>query len=70
MSAALQLAEQLNERAPNVLASVKDLINEAQVKTLSEQLASERDHFVKNLHHRNAGEGIEAFLQKRKPLYF
>jgi len=70
LSAALQLAEQLNERAPNVLASVKDLINEAQVKTLSEQLASERDHFVKNLHHRNAGEGIEAFLQKRKPLYF
>jgi len=70
LSAALQLAEQLNERAPNVLASVKDLINDAQVKTLSEQLASERDHFVKNLHHRNAGEGIEAFLQKRKPLYF
>jgi len=70
LSAALQLAEQLNERAPNVLASVKDLINEAQVKTLSEQLASERDHFVKNLEHRNACEGIEAFLQKRKPLFF
>ena len=34
------------------------------------QLASERDHFVKNLLHRNAGEGIEAFLQKRKPLFF
>jgi len=67
---ALQLAEQLNERAPNVLASVKDLINEAQANTLSEQLASERDHFVKNLQHRNAGEGIEAFLQKRKPLFF
>jgi enoyl-CoA hydratase/carnithine racemase len=70
LSAALQLAEQLNERAPNVLASIKDLINEAQANTLSEQLASERDHFVKNLQHRNAGEGIEAFLQKRKPLFF
>ena len=70
LSTALQLAEQLNARAPNVLASVKDLINEAPIKTLSEQLASERDHFVKNLLHRNAGEGIEAFLQKRKPLFF
>ena len=70
LSTALQLAEQLNERAPNVLASVKDLINEAQANTLSEQLASERDHFVKNLYRRNAGEGIEAFLQKRKPHYF
>ena len=70
LPAALQLAEQLNERAPNVLASIKDLLNDAQAHTLSEQLASERDHFVKNLHHRNAGEGIEAFLQKRKPRFF
>ena len=70
LSAALQLAEQLNQRAPNVLASIKDLLNDAQTHTLSEQLASERDHFVKNLHHRNAGEGIEAFLQKRKPRFF
>ncbi|MFB0899647.1 MAG: enoyl-CoA hydratase [Polaromonas sp.] len=68
-AAALQLAEQLNQRAPNVMASVKELINEAQTTTLSEQLAIERHHFVKNLRHRNAGEGIEAFLQKRKPLY-
>ena len=70
LSAALQLAEQLNERAPNALASIKDLINDAPSQTLTEQLASELDHCVKNLHHRNAGEGIEAFLQKRKPLYF
>jgi enoyl-CoA hydratase/carnithine racemase len=70
LSAALQLAERLNERAPNVLASIKDLLNDAQAHTLIEQLASERDHFVKNLHHRNAGEGIEAFLQKRKPRFF
>jgi len=68
-AAALQLAEQLNHRAPNVMASVKELINEAQTSTLSEQLASERHHFVQNLRHRNAGEGIEAFLQKRKPIY-
>ena len=69
LSIALQLADQLNARAPNVLASIKELINEAPISTLSEQLASERHHFVQNLHHRNGGEGIEAFLQKRPPLY-
>jgi enoyl-CoA hydratase/carnithine racemase len=68
-ASALQLAEQLNQLAPNVMASVKELINEAQTNTLSEQLSSERHHFVKNLRHRNAGEGIEAFLQKRIPHY-
>lgn len=69
IAAALQLAEQLNERAPNVLASVKELVNDAADSTLSQQLLSERHHFVKNLRHRNGGEGIEAFLQKRKPHY-
>jgi enoyl-CoA hydratase/carnithine racemase len=66
---ALQLAEQLNQRAPNVMASVKELISEAQTNTLSQQLTNERLHFVKNLHHSNAGEGIEAFLQKRPAHY-
>lgn len=66
---ALQLAARLNERAPNALASIKELINEAPDATLAEQLASERDHFVRNLHHANGGEGIDAFLQKRPPHY-
>jgi enoyl-CoA hydratase/carnithine racemase len=66
---ALQLAEKLNARAPNVLASVKELMNEASFNTLGQQLNSERDHFLRNLHHSNAGEGIDAFLQKRAPQY-
>ena len=66
---ALQLAGQLNARAPNALASIKELIGEAPVSTLSQQLASERDHFVRNLHHANGGEGIAAFLEKRAPQY-
>jgi len=69
LTQALQLAGQLNARAPNALASIKELINEAPVSTLSQQLDSERDHFVRNLHHANAGEGIDAFLQKRTPQY-
>jgi enoyl-CoA hydratase/carnithine racemase len=65
----LQLAENLNARAPNALASIKELINDASTNTLSQQLDSERDHFVLNLHHANGGEGIDAFLQKRTPQY-
>jgi len=69
LSGALALAERLNARAPNTLASIKELVNEAQITPLHTQLAAERDHFVRNLHHANAGEGIAAFLDKRKPDY-
>lgn len=69
LAAALALADQLNGRAPNVMASIKDLINEAPGATLTRQLASERDHFVLNLHHANAGVGIAAFLAKQQPSY-
>ena len=66
---AMVLAARLNARAPNALASIKDLINDAPSNTLSQQLDSERNHFVRNLHHANGGEGIDAFLQKRLPQY-
>ena len=66
---ALAWAEQLNARAPNALASVKELLMEADGSSLNAQLARERDHFVKNLHHANAGIGIGAFLNKEKPKY-
>jgi enoyl-CoA hydratase/carnithine racemase len=66
---ALALADTLNQRAPNVLASIKELANEAAASSLSEQLARERDHFVRNLHHPNGGEGIQAFLDKRTARY-
>ena len=69
LDAALAWAEQLNARAPNALASVKELLAEADTSTLNAQLARERDHFVKNLHHANAGIGIAAFLSKDKPRY-
>ena len=69
LAQALKLAERLNARAPNALTSIKELINDACANTLSQQLASERDHFVCNLHHSNGGEGIAAFLEKRTPQY-
>ena len=66
---ALLLAARLNERAPNALASIKELVNEAATAPLTQQLASERDHFVRNLHHANGGIGIQAFLSKQPPRY-
>ena len=69
LSTALELAERLNARAGNALGSVKELVNAAPNHSLHEHLKLERDHFVKNLHHPNAGIGIEAFLNKATPRY-
>ena len=69
LAAALALAEQLNARAPNALASIKELLADAPHHHLTPHLAQERDHFVKNLHHANGGIGITAFLEKRIPRY-
>jgi enoyl-CoA hydratase/carnithine racemase len=66
---ALALAAKLDERAPNALASIKELVNDAAGATLQAQLKNERDHFVQNLHHANGGIGISAFLDKTKPRY-
>lgn len=69
LNEALKLATTLNGRAPNALASAKELLADADGSTLNAQLARERDHFVKNLHHANAGIGIAAFLNKQTPQY-
>ncbi len=66
---ALKWAERLNRLAPNALASLKELVNDAGQQPLAAQLAQERNHFVCNLHHPNGGEGIQAFLDKRRPQY-
>ena len=69
LGTALDWAARLGARAPNVLASIKELINEADGNDLTAQLALEREHFVKNLHHANGGIGIAAFLAKQVPRY-
>jgi enoyl-CoA hydratase/carnithine racemase len=69
LDTALAWAENIGARAPNVLTSIKELIHDAAGNSLSQHLAQERDHFVRNLVHANAGIGIDAFLAKRKPQY-
>lgn len=69
LGTALQLAADLNARAGNVLASVKELIQHAELHGLPAHLTEEREHFMRNLVHANAGEGISAFLDKREPRF-
>jgi enoyl-CoA hydratase/carnithine racemase len=69
LQAALTLAARLADRAPNALASIKELLNDAPGASFAQQLSQERDHFVRNLHHANAGIGIAAFLAKTAPRY-
>lgn len=69
LTEALALAERINARAPNVMNSIKELVNDAGMHNMTEHLAQERNHFVKNLHHTNASIGIQAFLNKETPSY-
>ena len=69
LDAALALAERLNQRAPNAISSIKELVNAAHDQSLFAHLQQEKQHFVNNLHHANAGIGIQAFLNKDTPHY-
>lgn len=63
---ALALTAQLAQLPPQVLASVKELVNEAPLQALPAQLASEKQHFLDNLATPEAGQAIEQFLQGRR----
>jgi enoyl-CoA hydratase/carnithine racemase len=69
LQTALSWAQRLNERAPNALFSIKELVNAAPNHSLFAHMALEKQHFVNNLHHPNAGVGIAAFLDKRPSQY-
>ena len=62
---ALILADRLAALAPGAVASVKELVAQAPRRTLVEQLAAERDHFLANLFGADGGEGLRAFVEKR-----
>lgn len=66
---ALQWAERLARMAGNALASVKSLVELAPERGLSAHLAAEREQFLANLFHDNAGEGLAAFFDKRQPKF-
>lgn len=66
---ALAWADELAQLSPNAVERIKTLIGEAQHNTLPQHFEAEKESFVESLHHRDAQEGINAFLNKRAPVY-
>ncbi len=66
MDRAFELAETLATRAPYAMRTAKQLLNKSLEVDLATALELERSLFVEALHGDEAGEGIGAFLEKRK----
>jgi enoyl-CoA hydratase/carnithine racemase len=69
LESALTWADELAELSPNAVERIKSLVREAQGNSLAQQFEAEKHNFVESLHHRDAQEGISAFIEKRKPQY-
>jgi enoyl-CoA hydratase/carnithine racemase len=69
LDTALNWADDLAALSPNATERIKSLTHEAQRNSLAQHFESEKRHFVESLFHRDAQEGISAFLEKRKPQY-
>jgi enoyl-CoA hydratase/carnithine racemase len=66
---ALAIAHRLARGPAGVVARIKRLVDSAGTHSLAKHLEQERDAFVESLFHPDAGEGIGAFLEKRKPRF-
>jgi len=64
---ALALAGQVGEQSPISVAFCKRLIHSGRDRVIGEGLAGERDLFVELFSTEDQREGVNAFLEKRKP---
>jgi enoyl-CoA hydratase/carnithine racemase len=64
---ALALAEQVGEQSPTSIALCKRLVHSGRTTVIAEGLQSERDLFVELFSTQDQREGVNAFLEKRKP---
>ncbi len=69
LDVALKWADELAELSGNAVERIKSLIRDAKDHPLSQHFELEKFNFVESLNHRDAQEGIHAFLEKRKPHY-
>lgn len=69
LDAALSWSDELAGLSPNAVERIKSLVRGAQGNSLSQHFEAEKQNFIESLHHRDAQEGISAFLEKRKPGY-
>jgi len=64
---ALALAEQVGEQSPTSVAFCKRLLHSGRDTVIARGLESERDLFVELFSTEDQREGVNAFLEKRKP---
>jgi enoyl-CoA hydratase len=64
---ALNLAEEIASRAPIAVRVAKNMINQAFDMSLSNGLAEERQEFYSLFATEDQKEGMQAFIEKRKP---
>ena len=65
---ALALAEQVGEQSPTSIALAKRLVHSGRDTVLAAGLAGERELFVELFATQDQREGVNAFLEKRKPV--
>jgi len=66
---ALELAEQVGEQSPISVTSCKELIHQARDSAMEGALPYERQKFVDLFGTEDQKEGVNAFLEKRKPVW-
>jgi enoyl-CoA hydratase/carnithine racemase len=66
---ALALAEQVGEQSPTSVAMCKRLVHSGRNTVIAAGLQGERDLFVELFSTEDQREGVNAFLEKRKPVW-
>lgn len=69
LATALALAEQAAQQSPSAVARCKRLIHSARDKSIASGLAAERELFVELFSTEDQREGVNAFLEKREPVW-
>lgn len=69
LQTALDWADELAALSDHAVERIKSLAREARDHSLPQHFEIEKNHFVDSLNHRDAQEGIHAFLEKRTPHY-
>jgi enoyl-CoA hydratase len=64
---ALKLAEEIASRAPLAVRVAKKMINQTYERTLTDGLAEEKQQFYNLFSTEDQKEGMQAFVEKRKP---
>lgn len=66
---ALELAKKVENQSPTSVRICKDLIQMSRSRPLSQALPTEREQFVDLFETLDQKEGVQAFLEKRKPAW-